>query len=998
MHFFYNLKIAYKLLVVLALPIIGLLCFSSETVLEKYRLSQEMAEAERLAMLNIELSNVVHELQREREMSGLFVENKGKRFRKELDIELARTNEVIPPLRNLIAQLKQENLSVFQDDELQTDLRFALSELDKLKEIREAINNVEIHPDKIMYEFSKVHESIIEVIHILIDKVKVSEIVFILKSYVDLITAKEYASLEGSVLSSLFTHKYFEPGKYAQFVEIVALEKAHFENMLENLPESQKATIEATFNSKSFQETDRMREIAYMSADSVLADSVDSEYWWQMQLKKIEQLKAIEDVLAETYYNKVNNIQQSSYQDFITIITIVGLMVIIILILSYLIVSSITKPLTQAVTISQAVADGKLDNEISYVTLDETGKLLSALGIMQAQLKARIEEDKHIADEALRINQALDNVNTSVLIADNHFNVIYVNKSATKLFKYREKAIRQSLSNFNADQLLGLSIDDFHEHPAHQRKILEELDTTHRTVLHIGDLNIDMYINPVMNKEQQRLGWVAEFRDRTEEVLTEKEVETVMQAAALGDFTQRLNIENKAGFFKSLSKSLNRTLEFNQQIVEELMHVFAAIAQGDLTKGITRDYSGALKQLKEDVNATVFTLVNVMKAIEKAANASAEGDFSQRIALEDKQGFFRILSEKLNQTLDFNQKILEELMHVFASVSQGNLTQSVTGAYAGSLANLKTDINATLTKLVTMIDAIKETTDSVSVAASQITDGTTNLSQRTEEQAASLEETAASMEEMTSTVQQNADNASQANQLAASAKQQALQGGDVVNKAVSSMSEISSSSAQMADIIGVINDIAFQTNLLALNAAVEAARAGEQGRGFAVVATEVRNLAQRSATAAKEIKILIQDSLNKVGEGTRLVNQSGTTLEEIVLAVKKVSDIIAEIAAASREQASGIQQVNKAVAQMDEMTQQNAALVQEAMAASTSMQSQSTSLLDHVAFFNTGTIRRSRKSLPVTNPKLHLKADIQSMHQTQQGIVENRYDEDWQDF
>ena len=997
MHFFYNLKIAYKLLLVVALPILGLLYFSSETVLKKYHLSQEMVEAERLAMLNIELSNVIHELQREREMSGLFVENKGERFREELDVELKRTDDVIPALYNLIEKLKQENLRTFQDEHLQTDLRTVLNELDKLKSIREMVNKVNIHPDKVIHEFSQIHEHIIHMINGLIDKVKVSEIAFISRAYIDLVTAKEYASLEGSILSSLFTHKYFEPGKYAQFVEVVALEKAHFKNMLGNLPDAQLTEINTQLNSKAFQETERMRDIAYLSADGVLADKVEAEHWWQMQREKTEQLKVMEDKLAKVYYNKVSYVQLSAYQDFTLIVIIVGLMVVTILALSYLIVRGITRPLTQAVAIAQAVAGGKLDNEIVHITLDETGQLLSALSAMQTQLKVRIEEDKRIADEALRISQALDNVNTSVLIADNHFDVIYVNKSAAKLFKYREKVIRQYLTNFNADQLLGTSIDDFHKHPAHQRKLLEELNTTHRTVLNIGNLNFDMYINPVVNKEKQRLGWVAEFRDRTEEVTIENEIEAVVLAATLGDFSRRLSIENKAGFFKSLSRSLNRTLEFNQQIIEELMHVFAAIAQGDLTKGINKDYSGALKQLKEDVNATVLTLVNVMKAIEKAANASAAGDFSQRIALEDKQGFFRILSQKLNQTLDFNQKILEELMHVFASVSQGDLTQSVTGEYAGTLAQLKTDINATLSKLVTMIDAIKETTDSVSVAASQITDGTTNLSQRTEEQAASLEETAASMEEMTSTVQQNADNAAQANQLATSAKEQALQGGKVVNKAVISMSEISSSSTKMADIIGVINDIAFQTNLLALNAAVEAARAGEQGRGFAVVATEVRNLAQRSATAAKEIKTLIQDSVSKVEEGTHLVNQSGSTLEEIVLAVKKVSDIIAEIAAASREQASGIQQVNKAVAQMDEMTQQNAALVQEAMAASTAMLSQSANLLNHVAFFNTGTIShlRTREALLVDlkkRPNAHFQPTSPS------NIQRDQDDEDWQDF
>jgi methyl-accepting chemotaxis protein len=243
-----------------------------------------------------------------------------------------------------------------------------------------------------------------------------------------------------------------------------------------------------------------------------------------------------------------------------------------------------------------------------------------------------------------------------------------------------------------------------------------------------------------------------------------------------------------------------------------------------------------------------------------------------------------------------------------------------------------------------IVSSVKGSASEVLRGAEEISQGNANLSQRTEEQSSSLEQTASSMEEMTSTVKQNADNAGQANQLATAARDQAENGGAVVSSAVKAMADINESSKKIADIIGVIDEIAFQTNLLALNAAVEAARAGEQGRGFAVVATEVRSLAGRSATAAKEIKELIQDSVRKVGDGSRLVTQSGQTLEQIVMSVKKVSDIVAEIAAASREQSSGIEQVNKAIMQMDEMTQQNAALVEQATAASQSMADQARDL------------------------------------------------------
>ena len=292
-----------------------------------------------------------------------------------------------------------------------------------------------------------------------------------------------------------------------------------------------------------------------------------------------------------------------------------------------------------------------------------------------------------------------------------------------------------------------------------------------------------------------------------------------------------------------------------------------------------------------------------------------------------------------------NTKDGAELTAVIQAALQGNLLDRVPlQGKSGFLASLCGSVNELLDSMASAIRQIQTVAGEVSRGAEAISVGNGNLSQRTEEQSSSLEETANSMEQMTATVKQNAENAGQANQLALAARGQAESGGTVVGKAVRAMAEINEASRKIADIIGVIDEIAFQTNLLALNAAVEAARAGEQGRGFAVVASEVRSLAGRSATAAKEIKALIRDSVRKVEDGSTLVTESGQTLEQIVVSVKKVSDIVAEIAAASREQSSGIEQVNRAVMQMDELTQQNGTLVEEARASSHAMAEQARSL------------------------------------------------------
>ena len=290
-----------------------------------------------------------------------------------------------------------------------------------------------------------------------------------------------------------------------------------------------------------------------------------------------------------------------------------------------------------------------------------------------------------------------------------------------------------------------------------------------------------------------------------------------------------------------------------------------------------------------------------------------------------------------------------EMAELTRQIAGGDLT--VRFADTGSETGIYAAMRDMTGQLQDMVGKVTQATDEVSSAAGQIAQGSADLSQRTEEQASALEETASSMEELTSTVKQSADNAGQANALAGAARTQAEQGGQVVDQAITAMSAINASSRKIADIIGVIDEIAFQTNLLALNAAVEAARAGEQGRGFAVVAGEVRKLAQRSADAAKEIKTLITDSVAKVEDGGKLVDRTGQTLREIMTSVKKVSDIVAEMAAAAREQASGIEQVNKAILQMDQVTQQNAALVEETAAASHAMGDQARELQQMMSFF-----------------------------------------------
>ena len=991
-----RLNLSHKLLIMLLLPLLVLLYFAISQTGTAIALRSSTAQLTELASLSAEVSALVHELQKERGATAGFLGSKGVKFGPELTKQRAETDAKAGALK---AFLESFDPAVYGDP-LAADLADALRQLGDIGNKRAAADQLTLAIGDALGYYTRMNARFLGLVSEMSKISPNKHLSIMTAAYANFLQSKERAGIERAVLSNTFAQDRFGPGLYRRYLDLVTTQNVYM-NVFESLADAGDIRfLEDTLKGEFVDETTRMRKVAEEHAVEG-GFATDGVYWFKMQTGKINLLKQVEDHLANNLMTAALRVRSEAASELALVASISTLGVLLALVVGWVLARNIYRQLggepSYIAAIADQIAHGDLDTALRQGRGKATG-IYSSIVAMRDNLKKRIREERKMAAETLRIKTALDHASSPLTVSDDGNKLIYMNVSARNLLSDIEPAVRRTNVDFAVDDLLGRSIGAYFSEADVRAAYSDELHDGRTVATEFGGRSLSLTISPVHLPDGAYLGRITEWRDRTEELARRAEDEERIaqervQAAenarirtALDNVSSNVMMADTDGKIIYVNKNATRLFvnaekDFRRHMprldakrligagVDDL-HVFPA-NQPNLLANLRDTYESELgvgghtlrivaNPVFDDGGQRLGTAIEwadrsnevaVEAEIDGIVEAAKDGDLERRIGLDGKHGFFRKLGQGINSLIDVLDSAFGDIAGAMHALSEGDLTHTIRTEYQGRFGEVKQSINQTSSNLQKTIGQLRAAAGQIASASEEISAGNDNLSQRTEQQASSLEETAASMEQLTSTVRNNADNSQQANTIAGNARRLAEQGGEVVSEAVVAMDAINASSAKIAEIIGVIDEIAFQTNLLALNASVEAARAGEQGRGFAVVATEVRNLASRSAGAAKEIKDLIQDSVGKVKNGSQLVHRSGQTLAEIVDGVKKVGDIVAEIAAASAEQSAGIDQVNRAVTSMDEVTQQNAALAEQASAASTSMLDKAREIQDKMSFF-----------------------------------------------
>lgn len=973
------MKTRLKLIFLTAIPALAMLYFAGSVGLDKANVARSMAQMESQIHLAVKIGTVVHEMQNERGMSLIFLASKGTKRKKLSDKLINQQAKVDKTILVLNAAIKD-----YAASNQQASFRSAFDEvsghLAALKKMRSSIAPLDTEAKDLFIYYNQTIHSLLDATSKVAALSNNSDVSRMVVAYVALLKSKESAVLERAMLVPVFTVDRFSSEIWNQFIANNAAQDVYSDIFFANALEKEKQFFNAKMSEKAAVEVVQMKKAAIdkkLVMDLAAADKLEAmtfgigeTYWYQIATERINLIKEVEDRVSGDLLAATAKLSKEATNILLFSILLAVLSVVVTSIIAYMITRNLLRQLggepDAAAEVARQIAKGNLATPI-MLNNGDASSLMASMHMMQQTLKKVIEEQSYMF-------AANKQGNLDIAIDSNKFMGSYrtmtenVNEMATNqadvMHKVTACIAEFSKGNFDAPlerfsgqrvfindgiELLRNNIKTFISEMQHmsQQHDLGETDVMIDTSKFTGDYAEMAHGVNVMVNGHIEVNWQAI---------------SVVKAFGEGDLDATLKqLPGKKAFVNEAIENVRSNLK---TFIADMGAMSAQHDAGDIDAVMdTHKFQGSYRAMAHAVNAMVGDHITMNQKTMTVVSAFGKGDF--KLPLEKFPGKKSIVNEAVEQVRSNLIALNNDVRMLVNAAHDGQVSaRADASAHQGDFRKIVEGVNETLEMIVGPIATVKSAVETINTAAKEISHGNADLSRRTEAQAASLEKTAASMDELSSTVKQNANNAKQANQLASVASGVAVRGGDVVAEVVVTMTNINASAQKIEDIISVIDGIAFQTNILALNAAVEAARAGEQGRGFAVVAGEVRNLAQRSASAAKEIKELIADSVNKTAKGTKQVENAGRTMQEIVSSVKRVSDIISEISVASQKQSDGIEQVNEAIMRMDDVTQQNTALVEEAAAAAESLMDQADELMNAVSVFQLGAEHTEMRRAP----------------------------------
>ncbi len=965
-----------KLILLSTIPALAMLYFAASTSLEKASVTKEMVKLETMIELSVKMGEVVHELQKERGMSALFIGSNGAKFSKELPEQRVKSDMKIETLQAAI-----KDFYIARDNEhLGKVLDSVRKNLAELNAKRSSISALGLAGNESGAYYTKTIGSLLDVTTQVSTLSSNSEISRRSAAYSNLLQFKERTGIERALLTTVFASGAFTPETQAKFTSATAAQKI-YSSLFQTYATDELATFyKKKLSGKAVDEVARMEKVA--SENKPVIDEknetssfgVEPEYWFKTATEKINLIKEVEEKVSDDLLEKTKQVETAARNIMLFNIALTLLVTLITGLFAYFVSRNLLRQLggepADAVDIAKQIANGNLSSSIN-ISRGDNSSIMAAMQHMQQTLKSLIDEQSTMASEnkAGNLKAAIDAAQFQGAYKTMAENVNAMVLNQTEIMRKTTQCISE-FSNGNFDAPL----ERFSGQRIFINEGIELLRSNIKTFIsdmhNMSDLHnkgdIDVRLDQAKYKGAYATmvqGVNAMVNDHIDD---NKKAISVVKAFGEGNLNAPL--DQQPGKKAYVNQAIEQVRSNLKNFIADMEHMSDEHDKGDIDVVIdSKKYRGEFGVMADGVNQMINGHIEMSHKVMDVMVAFGKGHFDE--PLEQFPGKKAFVNEAVEQVRGNLVALNTDAQMLASAAREGYIsTRADASRHDGDFRKIIEGVNETLDLIVSPIATVKVAIETIDTAAKEIAQGNADLSRRTEDQAASLEKTAATMEELSATVKQNADNAKQANQLAISTSDIAVKGGEMVANVVSTMASINESAHKIENIISVIDGIAFQTNILALNAAVEAARAGEQGRGFAVVAGEVRNLAQRSASAAKEIKELIANSVDRTSEGTKLVEETGKTMSELVVSVKHVTDIIAEISAASSEQSAGIAQVNETIIQMDDVTQQNTALVEEAAAAAESMMEQADELLKAVEVFKLEGQGNQRRSNAVMRP------------------------------